>query len=117
MTFNVIKSFSLSISWYKEQFDFMDSTSLEEEDYWSSGSAIEISFDDEKLYSDDFLLSDFGVPMNDFSSDEELELDEELSFELLSLSDPLDDEELEFDRDGLLVSYFSFKSANCLLLG
>lgn len=49
--------------------------------------------------------------MNDFSSDEEPEqLDDELSSELLSLSDPLDDDELEFDLDfeGLLVSCLSF---------
>ena len=57
------------------------------------------------------MLKDFGVPINDFSSDEEPEqLDDELSSELLSLSDPLDDDELEFDLDfeGLLVNCLSF---------
>ena len=58
-----------------------------------------MSLEVEKLYSEDWLLSFDGVPTNDFSSDEELELDEELSSELLSLSDPLDDDELEFDLD------------------
>lgn len=58
-----------------------------------------MSLEVEKLYSEDWLLSFDGVPTNDFSSDEELELDEELPSELLSLSDPLDDDELEFDLD------------------
>ena len=58
-----------------------------------------MSLEVEKLYSEDWLLSFDGVPTNDFSSEEELELDEELSSELLSLSDPLDDDELEFDLD------------------
>ena len=58
-----------------------------------------MSLEDEKLYSELFSVSYLGVPTKDFCSEEEFELEEELSSELESLSDWLDCEELEFDLD------------------